>query len=147
MSDVKGGREYSAKLDKAVRGMDMTPWVMAACLRVRGYSQRFRFRNAPTSPAVPGILTSRSGGAGLRGAITATTDRQGPTVWGRVGVPRQSTAAAYGPIHEFGGWAGRGHHSHIRPRPYLGPALNAEKENINRDFKAAVLAATRGAGL
>lgn len=29
----------------------------------------------------------------------------------------------YGAIHEYGGWAGRGHRSYIPPRPYLGPAL------------------------
>lgn len=36
-----------------------------------------------------------------------------------------SSALPYSLIQEVGGWAGRGHRSHLPPRPYLRPAMDA----------------------
>ena len=36
----------------------------------------------------------------------------------------------YGPIHEFGGFAGRGHAVYIKPRPYAYPALDDAEDEI-----------------
>lgn len=46
-----------------------------------------------------------------------------------------STGLVYSRIQELGGWAGRGHRSHLPPRPYLAPAA--------RDLIASGRSATR----
>ncbi len=70
----------------------------------------------------------------LIGSIRGRVKRKGFIVEGRVGPQR----VAYAAIHEFGGQAGRGGQTRIRPRPYQAPALKAKQEEVTRLLGRAV---------
>lgn len=71
----------------------------------------------------------------LRDAITSEMVGQ---LWGRAGVPKESPAAAYAPIVEFGD---RGRNKPARP--YLWPAAEAERPQHRRRIAAAIVRAIR----
>jgi phage gpG-like protein len=146
---LQGLERFVANYKRALAKMDMTDWLTRACARVQHYAQAYRFRASAGSrdkPPVPGILTHRNT-PGLRGAIMFQVTKAAREWIGRVGIAKQSPAADYAAIHEFGGWAGRNLASHIPPRPYLNPALVAMREKIISDYKNAVWTTCRESGL
>jgi len=71
----------------------------------------------------------------LRDAITSEMVGQ---LWGRAGAPKESPAAVYAPIVEFGD---RGRNKPARP--YLWPAAEAERPQHRRRIAAAIRRAIR----
>lgn len=144
--EIKGADEFQAKLKRVGGKMKhgvMQKAMTAACLRVIRHAKSRRFRRgAYDLPAVPGILTTRGGGAGLMGSIVHDVDWRGRDIIGRVGSP-----LVYARIHEKGGRTGRGGMTRLRPRPYLKPSVKAQERNINKDFRDALQGAIREARL
>lgn len=142
----RGFQELQRKLKKVRKSLDLKGWMNRSCARVVAYSKKRRFRGGGAGrkgagvPAVPGILTTRTGR--LRDSISWRIDWKGKDMIGRVG-----TKVVYAAIHEYGGVAGRNHAANIPPRPYLKPALEAEARNIRQDLGKTVAAALQKAGL
>ena len=144
--EARGAKELQAKVKRlkgdVKRGV-MEKGMVSACLRVIRHAQARRFRRgAYDQPAVPGILTTRSGSAGLMGSIHHAIEWAGENILGRVGSP-----LVYARIHELGGRAGRNRAARIRPRPYLKPSVKAQERNINKDFQTALWSAIKRANL
>ena len=77
----------------------------------------------------------------LRDAITS--EMMAPdSMWGRAGVPKESPAAAYAPIAEFGD---RGRNKPAQP--YLWPAAEAERPEHRRRVAAAIRRSIRRVAL
>ena len=79
----------------------------------RKLSQRSHGRGTPT-PSAPGTPPARISGA-LHGSVQASSPSGGGGVWRAHVGPH---GVVYAAIQNFGGVAGRGHHSHLPPRPY-----------------------------
>lgn len=95
-------------------------------------------RGTPT-PSAPGDPPALIGGA-LRRAVKARRSQHGPNVFsGAVG-----STSVYGPIQERGGWAGRGHHSFLPPRPWLRPAAVVMAPKVRKLFADVWSRAIRG---
>lgn len=115
---ITGLREVDQGLDLIARGRYIARGLDRAAERVVGVAKAERFlpRRDPSIPAVPGILTSRTGT--LRESIRVRRGR--PHRKGGQAAYHDVIFGAggrYGPLHELG--TGR-----LPPRPVLGPALN-----------------------
>lgn len=86
----------------------------------RKLSQRSHARGTPT-PSPPGQPPARISGR-LEGSVVATTPTGGGGVWTAYTGPK---GVVYAAIQQYGGVAGRGHHSVLPPRPYMdvGPVM------------------------
>jgi phage gpG-like protein len=63
----------------------------------------------------PSLISGR-----LRGSVRRTRlYPSGPYQW----TARVAPTTVYARIQELGGWTGRGHRSHLPPRPYVRPAI------------------------
>lgn len=81
------------------------------------------------------LLIARTGT--LARSVTASvapgyseTETTATQVWG--------SSVPYARIHEYGGYAGRGHKSYIPPRPYLGPARDETQPALIEAIREAV---------
>lgn len=98
---------------------------------------KFHTRHTPT-PSVPGEPPAMITGA-LAGSLRMQDAREvEPGVWeANVGF-----TIIYSRIQEFGGIAGKGHHSHLPPRPYLSRAASEYaplfEEEATAWFRAAI---------
>lgn len=144
--ETEGAQELQQKLKRAksnVKTGVMHKAMVAACMRVIQYAKSKRFRRgAYGQPAVPNILTSRSGSSGLMGSLHYKIGWRGKEIIGRIGSPLQ-----YAAIHEYGGLAGRNHASRIPARPYLRPSIERQEKEIAKDFKRALWNAIKAAQL
>lgn len=96
-------------------------------------------RGTPT-PASPGSPPSLVSGR-LRGSVTQTRSfASGAKQWSVWVAP----TVVYSRIQELGGWAGRGHHSHLPPRPYIRPAVTRAQSQLR---EVAIQAFKRASGL
>lgn len=80
----------------------------------------------PANPP-PGPLKIRSGRL-VRTVQSSKITFDGKRV--RASLQAGSADVRYARLHELGGLAGRGHRALIRPRPYLGPAIEAGTDQL-----------------
>ena len=86
----------------------------------RKLGQKSHARGTPT-PSAPGTPPARISGA-LQASVRSTPATGGGGTWTAYAGPR---GVVYAAIQNFGGVAGRGHKSHLPPRPYVN-VLGAE---------------------
>lgn len=80
----------------------------------------------PAAPDVnpPSLISGR-----LRASVRQTRSySSGPYQW----TARVAPTVIYARIQELGGWAGRGHRSHLPPRPYVRPAIIRHSANARK---------------
>lgn len=102
--------EATARATEAARGLVESKARSNLALR----SHR-RGTPTPSPPGQPPALIDGTLRDSFRGTMPTPTGDGG---W----VCTLSTGLVYSRIQELGGWAGRGHRSHLPPRPYLAPA-------------------------
>jgi phage gpG-like protein len=100
----------------ATKGRDLTRLKLAR----RGHAP-----GTPT-PSPPGQPPARVSGA-LAGSVTASPATGGGGIWRAYQGPH---GIVYAAIQNFGGVAGRGHHSVLPPRPYM--TTGADVPEISR---------------
>jgi phage gpG-like protein len=79
-------------------------------------------------PHILGVISGR-----LRNSIKTRTRRHGNVLEGSIG-----TNVKYGPIHEFGGSAGRNRKVMIPPRPFLRPSIEDNLPLFEEKFLKAI---------
>ena len=121
-TDIRGAREVIDKLRAAEANISYLAWLRSACVLVQRQAKQKHFRRGTRSRrlkegakarrrgkwAAPkkwtetggNILTSRSGGRGLQGAITYRVVGRGRLFKGHVGVSKNNPAARYAKVHE-----------------------------------------------
>jgi len=122
MGDV---REIAIRLqgmkDKAPDGCRAAADAMGAVM-VRatmlqlGLSSHVKGTPTPSQPGMPPAMV----GGDLRRSVRADPVTGAGTRW----QTQVGATTVYARIHELGGNAGRGHKTHLPPRPYLRPALD-----------------------
>jgi phage gpG-like protein len=75
-------------------------------------------RGTPT-PSGPGEPPSLVSGQLRRSVRMTKIEKTGAWAW----TAHVAPTTVYARIQELGGWAGRGHRSHLPPRPYVKPAV------------------------
>jgi phage gpG-like protein len=80
-------------------------------------------------PEKLGVVTGR-----LRSSIMGRTRKSGKSVIGTIG-----SRVVYAPIHEFGGFTGRGRKVNIPARPFLGAAVEDNRKRLEDLIKEAVI--------
>ncbi|HWD02737.1 MAG TPA: hypothetical protein VG674_09820 [Amycolatopsis sp.] len=135
---LSGADELTAALAAAVARMDTVTreaTTTAASLveiavkdKLRQSSHRRR-TPTPSSPGQPPSLVTGN----LMRSIAVRGPTGGLGVWGASIGP----TAIYGRIQELGGMTGRGHHTHLPPRPYVDPAARETFPIVESTYLAA----------
>lgn len=91
--------------------------VVTAMAETTGKAMHNKLGGGPP-PSAPGTPPAYRTGT-LQGSVTVTPPVES------VGYAEATVGptAVYGRIHEFGGDTGRGHATHLPPRPYVGPSV------------------------
>ena len=86
-----------------------------------------RSEHAPgtPTPSAPGTPPSR-----ISGALQSSVGTTGRMSWPGRASTRVAPTAVQARIQELGGWTGRGHATHLPPRPYLRPTLERYTDEI-----------------
>ncbi|MFE5369255.1 phage virion morphogenesis protein [Streptomyces mirabilis] len=113
-------------LDRIIRAIDeLTPSAVEECRDqtrrdiIRLLRLKWHPRNTPT-PSLPGEPPARISGDLLRSIKAFPVERTEPYTW-KASI---KSFNEYSRIQELGGVSGRGHRTHLPPRPYLKRAVN-----------------------
>ena len=79
----------------------------------------------------PGKILNVSGGSGLLGSLFSDSGQD----WAHVGAG-SGKSAAYAMIHQFGGQAGRGKKTTIKPRPYM--PITQDGKDVTPEAEASI---------
>ncbi len=98
--------------------------------RARANLARYSHSRRTPTPSPPGQPPAKIGGALQNSFHDTIPIPDGDGGW----ECELSSGLVYSLIQEVGGWAGRGHRSHLPPRPYLRPAVDdAAASGVIRD--------------
>lgn len=127
-------RELRAAAKHGVqRSMDTVERAIKNKLREKTHP---RNTQTPSAPGEPPALITGAMMRSVRGNAPRWTDRN--TVVGRV-----APHVVQSRIQELGGVTGRGHRTHLPPRPYVSPAVAERRDTVRRIFEQEFAAAIR----
>lgn len=141
--NLTGIDEFTAALDVILADVDRATadaTLVAADLvekRARDNLGRLSHARGTRTPSAPGEPPARIGGALQDSWQHSLPVPDGIGGW----VCTLSSNLVYSSIQEVGGWAGRGHRSHLPPRPYLRPAVDLAAVEVRDAFMHAWAAA------
>lgn len=135
----QGAKEFQRALDGAVaKQAAASRAALALCAHEvekqakRQLTTSSHAKGTPT-PSAPGEPPSLVTGKLRQGVNVDGPKQVGPNSWeAQVG-----PTTVYGRIQELGGNTGRGHTTHLPPRPYMAPALLKAKDFMVETFRKA----------
>lgn len=118
--------EYTKdRLDTLLKGLQGAPADIQLGLKQAMQASVLQVHSIAVKPGYAPFKTGT-----LRRSITFVVQESQSKVWGAVG-----SNLVYAAIHEFGGFTGRNQSVYIKPRRYLGRAVDESRADIKRRFQ------------
>lgn len=118
--------EYTkARLDTLIKGLQGAPAEIQLGIKAAMQASVLQVHSIAVKPGYAPYKTGT-----LRRSITFVVQEGQGKVWGAVG-----SNLVYAAIHEFGGTTGRNQSVYIKPKRYLGRAVDESRSDIRKRFQ------------